>query len=217
MTTSTADQTILVADPDPAFQEAVRIVAREISVKCECYGTAAALLEACAAPRCGCLVVTIHLPDMDGAALADELARRGYWLPTVYVSPQADVSMAVDVMRRGAVTLLEKPARKAELLDAIRIALDEEQRQRALRTHVAEARCRLATLTSKERAVMELMVEGRANKAIATQLDVSVRTVEARRQRVFRKTHTNSIAELVRLVVTIPDKPATNSSGGRAW
>ena len=212
MTNTSVDQTIFVADPDPALQEAVRRVATAIAVNCQCYDSAAVLLEAFHGPRFGCLVAAVQLPDMDGTALTDKLAQRGYWLPTVYVSADADVAMAVALMQRGAVTLLEKPTSKSKLLEAIHRALDQERRHRDRQTSVAQVRCHLAALTSKERAVMELMIEGRANKAIATQLDVSVRTVEARRQRVFRKTHTNSIAELVRLVVTLPDDRATNSA-----
>ena len=124
----------------------------------------------------------------------------------VYVMAEADVPTAVSLMQQGAVTVLEKPCPKVELLEAIRLALDRDRILRDSQLRIAQARCRIASLTNKERSVMELMIDGRANKAIATELDVSVRTVEARRQRVFKKTKTHSIAELVRLVVALPEE-----------
>jgi two-component system, LuxR family, response regulator FixJ len=137
---------------------------------------------------------------MSGVELLEQLDKRDIRLPTIVLSAHADVPITVRAMQLGAITLLEKPARNLELWDAIFQALETERQSREQAARVREIHRRLDTLTAQERQVLEMIVDGLPNKAIANRLLVSLRTVESRRKSVFDKTKTRTVAELARLV-----------------
>ena len=149
----------------------------------------------------GCLIVDLHFETMSGARFLDEMAARSIPVPVIFVTSCADTASIVEVMKRGAVTLLESPSSNSELKTAIQEAIKRDRSQRAKKLKQQQYRSRLSTLNEKERVVMDFVVGGIPNKVIAKRLNVSVRTVESRRQAVFQKMHVESLAELVRLVV----------------
>jgi two-component system response regulator FixJ len=112
-------------------------------------------------------------------------------------------SLTVRAMKYGAITLLEKPYEDDDLWDAVRDALLQDEQQRERQNRLREIRRRLNSLSEKEAEVIDLMVEGIANKVIARRLDVSVRTVENRRHDIFEKMQAKSLAELVRMVIAV--------------
>ena len=122
-------------------------------------------------------------------------------LPVILMTAYAKTPVTVEVIQKGAVTVLEKPYDDDDLWNAIRSALSQEQEARKRNTRRREIRERLTMLTANERAVLERMVEGKANKEIAAELEVSLRTIENRRHDVFRKMGAGSLAELVRDVI----------------
>ena len=151
--------------------------------------------------RDSCLITDLELHAGDGFELLRAIEDQSISLPSIFITAHADVKSAVEVMRCGAVTLLEIPFHDDDLRDAVDFAIqrDAQERNNNLRRHTIRAR--INALTDKERQVLEYVVDGMANKVIAKRLGVSIRTVESRRQAVFQKMQVNSLAELVRCVV----------------
>jgi FixJ family two-component response regulator len=147
------------------------------------------------------------MPGMSGLELQSRLNERGISLPIIFITGHGDVPMAVRAMKSGAVDFLTKPFSHQELLDLVQVALEgaAEQRQReADRRTVLE---RLQRLTPREEEVMQLVVEGQANKIIAHRLGISQRTVEIHRSQVMKKMEAASLAELVRMVLETKEAP----------
>jgi RNA polymerase sigma factor (sigma-70 family) len=150
--------------------------------------------------RPGCVILDERMPGMSGHKMHEELLRRRSTIPIIMCTGHAEVQMAVDAMKRGAVTLVQKPFRDQDLLDAIEEALrrDSAARKRSMRRRDMESR--VETLTPRQREVMNLMVRGIPNKRIAAELGISERTVELHRARVMRAMEVSSAAELAYLV-----------------
>jgi FixJ family two-component response regulator len=136
---------------------------------------------------------------MSGIELQERLAREGITLSVIVLTAYPDTQTTVRAIKGGAVTLLEKPCRDQELWDAIRAALAGDVEQSRREARLREVRRRLETLTPAETRVLERIVQGDSNKAMARRLGVSVRTIEVRRQRIFQKLDSESVAELVRM------------------
>jgi two-component system response regulator DctR len=142
------------------------------------------------------------MPGMSGIALFDKLAQRGLTdvMPVIFLTGHADVPTAVDMVKRGAFDFCEKPFSDNALVDRIEQALQRSQEVLDARRAKSAVQARLAELTDRERDVMRLVVEGLPNKLIADQLDISVRTVEVHRARVFDKMEVKSAVELANLL-----------------
>lgn len=197
-----ARDVVLIVDDDTASREAVTSLVIEMNVEARAYESAEALLDAYDGARPACLVTDVRLLRMSGLELQEELIRRGHRIATVVLTAYADTPVTVRAIKNGAVTLIEKPCKDLELWDAIReaLAVDRANYQADL-TRLATQK-KLASLTSAERDVLDLIIAGEANKTIAHKLDISIRTVEVRRQAVFTKLGADSVAELVRLVLS---------------
>jgi len=147
---------------------------------------------------------------MSGIELQERLARQGITLAVVVLTAYPDTQTTVRAIKGGAVTLLEKPCRDQELWDAIRTALAHDREESRREARQREIRQRLESLTPAELQVLERIVQGDSNKAMARQLGVSVRTIEVRRQRIFHKLASESVAELVRMYLEAhPSSPAS--------
>ncbi|QDU55479.1 response regulator transcription factor [Aeoliella mucimassa] len=193
--------TVYIVDDDNDSRDSVETLLAEMKVPFRAYASAEEFLETYDGARPGCLVTDVRMLQMSGLELQEELQRRGITISVVVVTAYADTPIVVRAIKNGAVTLLEKPCREHELWDAIRegLARDEENYRRETRR--AELRARIDQLTPAEKEVLDLIVAGEPNKRIATSLDISVRTVEVRRQHVFTKLQADSVAELVKIVV----------------
>ena len=193
--------TVYIVDDDDASRESVEMLLAEMKVAFKSYASAESFLEHYRGERPGCLVTDIRMLEMSGLELQEELQRRGTTLSVVVVTGYADTPVIVRAIKNGAVTLLQKPCRPHELWDAIREGLAKDAESYERERHQKELLARLESLTPAEREVLDMIVEGVPNKAIAKRLDISVRTVEVRRQHVFTKLKANSVAELVQLVI----------------
>lgn len=147
----------------------------------------------------GCIVTDLRLAGMSGQDLQRRLIEAGCPLPLIVVTGHATVPVAVQIMEQGAVTLLQKPYKPAELLAAIQRALVRPPTVRPSDAQLAELRQRLATLSHEESQVMQLLLAGRTNKVIAATLELSMRTVDRRRRSVLDKVGVDSVPELARL------------------
>jgi len=166
-------------------------------------GTALASPLGEALPRqAGCILLDVRMPGMSGLALFEHLQARGIaqaW-PVIFLTGHADVPTAVDSVKRGAFDFCEKPFSDNALVDRVEQALLLSNERLIARTQQAFLQSRLGELTERERDVMRLVVEGLPNKLIADQLDISVRTVEVHRSRVFDKMEVKSAVELANLM-----------------
>jgi len=205
-----ASATIFAVDPDESITTFLHAIALEMQVQCESFSQAEDFLDAYEASRPGCLVTEFRLLGMNGVELQELLAAECSALPVVFVTGHAETRLCVRAMQNGAITVLEKPLSHQELWDALRKALTHDKNMRRIDARHSHVRKRLANLTPKERQVLDLMIQGKANKVIAHRLAVSIRTVEARRHQIFKKTATDSIAELVKLILlTEPDESSS--------
>lgn len=195
------EATIFVVDDDDQARESVCALIRSMGLAAESYPSGEEFLETYRGDRHGCLVTDLRMLGMSGLELQEAMIQRRITLPVIVITAHPRTPLTVRAIRQGAVTLLEKPYEDNELWDAIREGIQRDQRQRAEHTKRQEVLDKIDSLTDKERAVMEMMVEGMANKVIAKKLDVSIRTVESRRHDVFEKMQADSLAELVRMAV----------------
>jgi two-component system response regulator DctR len=149
-----------------------------------------------------CLLLDVRMPGMSGLALFDKLAERGLVevMPVIFLTGHADVPTAVDMVKRGAFDFCEKPFSDNALVDRIEHAIGRSREVLTARREKLLLQARLAELTERERDVMRLVVEGLPNKLIADQLDISVRTVEVHRARVFDKMEVKSAVELANML-----------------
>ncbi len=195
------EPTVFVVDDDSAMRDSLRWLLESVGLKVRTYPTAADFLREWDPALGGCLVLDIRMPGMSGLDLQAELARRGAGLPTIVVTGHAEVPMAVRAVKAGALDFIEKPFSDQLLLDRVRQALEIDRQDREVRRRREEACRRLATLTAREREVLELVAAGKANKEIAVALGLSTKTVEVHRAHVMSKMAADSLAELVRVAI----------------
>lgn len=201
--------TVFVVDDDPNVREALALVMKSVGLAVESYVSAEDFLRAYDPRRPGCLVLDVRMPGMGGLALQELIAARRIDLPIIFITGHADVRMSVRAMKGQAFEFLEKPFSDQELLDRIHEALDLVVRTRRQRDATAGAAARIASLTAREREVLERITEGKPNKVIAAELDVSEKTVESHRARVMKKMGVRSLAGLIRAALKVglePDK-----------
>jgi FixJ family two-component response regulator len=192
---------VFVVDDDPAIREWLEVLLKAAGHSVVSFESAPAFLEAYSQGQPGCLLLDIRMPEMSGLELQARLKERDAFLPVIFITSHGDVPMAVEAMRSGAVDFLLKPFGDNDLLDRVRHALALDAANQAERSEVAAIRERMASLTPRELEVMQLVVQGKANKVIATDLNLSQRTVEIHRARVMDKMAATSLAHLVRMVL----------------
>jgi len=148
----------------------------------------------------------LKLDDVDlTLEVQQQLNRMGSMMPVIFITGHGDVPMAVQAMKEGAFEFIQKPFRDQDLLDRINHALKQDAENRSTVARRAEVQHRLETLTPRERQVMEMVVDGAANKVIAIDLNLSERTVEIHRAKVMEKMGARSVAHLVKLQLTLTD------------
>ena len=150
----------------------------------------------------GCLLLDMRMPGTTGLVLFERLADAGLTaaLPVIFLTGHGDVPTAVAAVKRGAFDFVEKPFSNNALVDRIEQALAQSATAIAARRHRETAAGDFAELTEREREVMKLVIEGRPNKLIADAMQISVRTVEVHRSRIFEKMHVHSAVELANLL-----------------
>ncbi|WP_432797627.1 response regulator FixJ [Poriferisphaera sp. WC338] len=195
--------TVYVVDDDKAVRDSLKWLIESVGLQVKTYETAMEFLSDCEGMSAGALVVDVRLPGMSGLDLQDQLKKRGIRLPVIIITGHGDVPVAIRAMKAGALDFIEKPFSDQVLLDRIRDALEADAERRESQMQRGEVESRLKRLTPRERQVMDLVVQGRLNKQIAAELDLSHKTIEVHRAHVMEKMNAGSLAELVRMAVVI--------------
>jgi FixJ family two-component response regulator len=212
--TACTNETVHVVDDDPAVQKLFQQLGCIEGFTVTTYDTAGSFLEAVDGQRPGCAVVDLILPDRSGLDVLRELAARGSRMPVVFMSGLARATEAVSALKLGSLDFVEKPFATADMVAAIRRGLEADRALRQRTRNQVDLRARFAGLTPREHEVMQLVVDGLPNKAIAARLGVSPKTVEVHRAHVMQKTGADSLAELVKLAVAA-DVALPASGAGR--
>jgi FixJ family two-component response regulator len=192
---------VLVVDDDAGVRNAMRVLLKSVGLDSASYGSAQEFLAAYDSAQPGCLLLDIRMPGMSGLELQQQLNLRGAVIPVIFMTGHGDIPMAVEAMQHGAFDFLQKPFRDQDLIDRIQKAIAKDAELRKSLGEHERIRRRLESLTPREREVLDLMTQGKQNKAVAQALDVSPRTVEIHRARVMQKMEAGSIAELVRMML----------------
>jgi len=193
--------TVFIVDDDDAVRDSLRLLFKSLGLPTLGFGSADDFLAAYDPDLPGCLVLDVRMPNMSGLELQRKLSLRGAMIPVIFISGHGDIPMAVEAMQYGAFDFLQKPFRAQELLDRVQRAIERDAENRAAVHAIETVRERLRALTPREREVLDLVVHGRANKAIAGELGVSQRTVEIHRAHVMEKMEARSLAQLVRMIM----------------
>ncbi|MDX1965070.1 MAG: response regulator [Pirellulales bacterium] len=197
------ERMVYVVDDDPAARQSVAALAQSHGLPVQTFNSAEDFLAHYQPQMRGCLVLDVRMNQMSGLDLQEELKQRGSTLPVIMITGYADIPMAVRAMYNGAVTFLEKPAGDQELWRYIQIALDQEQHLATIQAQKNEIEANFNSLSTGEKQVLEKLLAGLPNKAIAVDLDMGLRTVEMRRAIIMKKMQAGSLAELVRLIIMI--------------
>jgi two-component system response regulator DctR len=190
-----------IVDDEDVIRDALAWLAQSRGIDACGYASAQAFLELAGAsfdPNGDCVLLDVRMPDLNGVAVFDQLSGRGLIgrLPVIFLTGHGDVPMAVDTLKRGAFDFFEKPFNDNQLMDRVEEALAQSR----LAGESAAVRSRLATLSAREREVLDLILAGKLNKVVADQLGISMRTVEVHRAHIFDKMQVSSAVELAGLL-----------------
>jgi FixJ family two-component response regulator len=201
MTPVAPEATVFVVDDDPRFLGALVLALRTAGLAVEAFSSAQAFLQVYHPARPGCLVLDVRMPAMSGLQLQQALIERRVMIPIIFITGHGDIAMSVTALKRGAVDFLEKPFTEQALMRSVNDALARDGRRRRLEVERATVAERFERLTPREQEVMALVVSDRSNKAIASRLKISPRTVEHHREHVMVKMQAGSLHDLIIMAV----------------
>jgi FixJ family two-component response regulator len=194
---------VYVVDDDAAARAAIQSLLHSVGLRAETFGSAQEFLACRREDAPACLVLDVRLPGVSGLDFQRDLAARKVAIPIIFITGHGDIPMSVEAMKAGAIEFLTKPFRGQVLLDAIHKAIERDRAARHEQSKTAELRQRVATLTPREREVMQLVISGLLNKQIAAEMRTSERTVKIHRGQVMRKMQAGSLPDLVRMAGTL--------------
>jgi len=195
--------TVFVVDDDEGIREGLGLLLETVGQRYESYSSAIEFLDAYDASKGGCLVLDIRMPQMSGLELQEKLNEQGSLLPIIFITGHGDIQMAVEAMRRGALDFIRKPFREQDLLDRINEALAFDAGKRKNIAERQQLVDKVAALSKREHEVFHRVAAGEMSKVIASNLGISVRTVEVYRSQVMKKLGVRTVAQLVRIKIEV--------------
>ncbi len=193
------NSTVFIVDDDDSIREAISNLLESVGVPSEQFSSTEEFMRSGKSGSTGCVILDVRLPGMTGVEFQQELIRRGFHIPIIFMTAHGDIPMVRKVMKAGAVEFLTKPFQEEELLSAIRQAFEGSEARREDEAVTRSVRARFETLSPREREVMEMMTEGLLTKQIAADLSLSEITVKLHRRHVMEKMQAPSLADLVRM------------------
>lgn len=192
------DPIVYIVDDSEGIRSALRLLMKSANLRAVTCASAEEFLKTYQPDVPGCLLLDLCMPGMGGLELQQRLQDRHIRVPVVIMSGHCDVTTAVQAMKGGAVDFIEKPFKNEVLLARVKQCVASDVQTRKVQRQHMEAAMRIASLTPREREVMELLIQGKRNKIIAADLGISNRTVEAHRAKIMEKMHAHSLSEIVR-------------------
>ncbi|MBC8356796.1 MAG: response regulator transcription factor [Planctomycetes bacterium] len=200
MPVANAQSSVFVVDDDPEFRESVSLLLASVKLNAEVFNSAEDFVANYDQDRGGCLVSDIRMPGMSGLELQKWMADNQIKLPIILVTAHAEVPMAVEAMRAGAVDFIQKPYSPQQLLERVHQALRQDEQRRYEEREDAVTQDLLDTLTPREREIMDLLVDGDNAKEIGNRLKLSTKTVDFHRRNMLDKMRVDSLLELAQIV-----------------
>jgi len=200
---STAIPSVFIVDDDVSVRESLELLVRNENWKPQTFASAQEFLNHPRTPVPSCLVLDLSLPGLNGLELQKQLAAQHIDMPIIFITGYGDVPKSVQAMKAGALEFLTKPLDNDALIGAIRKALERSRLALAQDAEMQELRARYASLTSREKQVMALVVSGLLNKQVGGELGISEITVKAHRGQVMQKMKADSLATLVKLAAKL--------------
>ena len=195
-----AEAIVHVIDDDDDARDSLAFLLGTAEIAVRSYPSAVAFLEALPAVT-GCIVTDLRMPDIDGMELLRRLQQRGIRLPVIVITGHGDVALAVEAMKLGAVDFLEKPFDDTAIINAVKGAFSRHRAGGEREVLKSEIQQKLASLSPREKEVLDGLVAGQPNKTIAYDLGISARTVEVYRANLMTKMQASSLSDLVRMAL----------------
>ncbi len=197
MSTSTAEQTVFVVDDEPDVRAALRLLIKSVGFQVECFESADEFFTQYDPVRQGCLILDVRMPGMSGMDLQEKLHASQSILPIIMISGHGEIPMAVKAVQNGAIDFLQKPFSDQQLLDRIAQALELDSSRRNNQAEKLAIQEKFASLTPREKEILNEVVAGKLNKVIAYDLGISTRTVEIHRAKAMEKMAARNLSELI--------------------
>ncbi|WP_339487268.1 response regulator transcription factor [Pseudomonas sp. EL_65y_Pfl2_R95] len=194
---------VYIVDDDQALRTSLAWLLESVSIASQCYAGADEFLRNYDASLPACLVLDVRMPETSGFQLQEMLNARSINMPTIFVSAHGDIPMTVKAMQNGAIDFVEKPYNPQQMLDRIQSALKTAVQSHAQQQQRQQLKDKLGLLTDREREVLMMVIDGKASKVIARELNISVKTVDVHRTKIKDKMEVGSIAMLVREVLSL--------------
>lgn len=204
------NRTVHIVDDDEAVRQSLAFLLGSAGLAVRLYDSAAAFLADLSGVKGGCLITDLRMPGMTGLELLHALRAKACGLPAIVITGHGDVPLAVEAMKAGAVDFIEKPFEEEEILNAVHVALERGGAGEAGDGPAIVAR--LASLSERERQVLEGLIAGHPNKTIAYDLGISPRTVEVYRANLMTKMEARSLSELIRMAILAKVPPTRRTS-----
>jgi two-component system response regulator FixJ len=196
-----AEAVVHVIDDDAAVRDSLKFLLEAASLPVRTYESATSFMGALAQLGAGCVITDVRMPDMNGIELLRQLRTRAVRVPVIVITGHGDIPLAVEAMKIGAIDFFEKPFDDDSLLAAVRAALSRGERDLQREADKAAIQDKIASLSNRERQVLDGLLAGNPNKVIAFDLGISPRTVEIYRANVMTKMNASSLSELVRMAL----------------
>jgi FixJ family two-component response regulator len=190
---------VYIVDDDSSIREALASLMSLIGLKTECFASAQEFLKKKLPDVASCLVLDVRLPGISGLNVQTDLSKAGIDIPIIFMTAHGDIPMTVQAMKAGAVEFLAKPFRDQEMIDAVQLALEKDRTRRQRDYAQADLRDKFASLTERERQVMEFVAAGLMNKQVAGKMGLAEITVKIHRGNAVRKMGAKSLADLVKM------------------
>lgn len=190
---------VFIVDDELSVRDSLTLMLEQEDISVQSYENADVFLRAFPQDCIGCIIIDVNMPGMDGMQLQEELSRRNNTFPIIFLTGHGNIPMSVQAIKNGALDFLTKPVTRKTLLNSVRSAFLESEKRLNQVEHKQTAMRSIASLTEREREVMNLAVQGASNKVIASRLGISHRTVEVHKSNIMHKTGASNLIDLVRI------------------
>jgi RNA polymerase sigma factor (sigma-70 family) len=207
MTSVVNSSSVFVVDDDPDVRSSLKFLIGTVGLQVETFESTESFLKRDLPDADSCLILDVRLHGRSGLDFQHELTARGIRIPIIFITGYGDIPMSVRAMKGGAIEFLTKPFRDQDLLDAIRVALEKDRARREREKDVKEIQRRFDSLSPREQEVISLVVSGMLNKQIADALGTAENTVKVHRSRAMEKMQSQSLADLVRMIEKLKNRP----------